>query len=261
MLILSRRTNEKIVFPTINAVVQVISMKAGTVRLGIDAPGHVPVYREEVLDRHTQQQYAQSSQDAVGNPVEKLLQPLLHQINNRLNGSTIGLALLRRQLEMGMNREMGATLSKIEQEITGLRQIFDGLSQSTSRAINRRRRALLVEDDPNECELLAGFLRMAGMEVSTAGDGADAIDYLRTNGPPDLMLVDMILPRCDGPTTVRTIRQNPANNNLKIFGVTGADYRRYNLPEGPEGVDRWFPKPLNPEKLLREIVHHLDKQG
>ena len=59
------------------------------------------------------------------------------------------------------------------------------------------------------------------MDVDVAADGVDALDYLRTKTPPDIILLDMILPRCDGPTTVRQIRSNPGNSRLKIFGVTG----------------------------------------
>ena len=49
MLVLSRRANEKIVFPSINTVVHVVSLKSGAVRLGIEAPHEVPIFREELL--------------------------------------------------------------------------------------------------------------------------------------------------------------------------------------------------------------------
>ena len=115
-------------------------------------------------------------------------------------------------------------------------------------------RALLVEDDQNERELLAGFLRLSGMDVDVVEDGVDALDYLRTKTPPDIILLDMILPRCDGPTTVRQIRSNPGNNRLKIFGVTGHAPESFHL----EGVDRWFRKPLNPEVLLHDLSEELE---
>ena len=51
MLVLSRRISEKIVLPTLATTVQVVSVKAGVARLGIEAPDAVPVFREEVLDR------------------------------------------------------------------------------------------------------------------------------------------------------------------------------------------------------------------
>jgi CheY-like chemotaxis protein len=114
-------------------------------------------------------------------------------------------------------------------------------------------KALLVEDDHNECELLAGFFRLAGYEVATAADGSDAIDYLRQHERPDVMLLDMMLPRCDGPTTIRRLRDDPAFNDLKIFAMSGFTPDQVGLDCGASGVARWFQKPLNPELLLREL--------
>src|SRR5947209_4217970 len=120
-------------------------------------------------------------------------------------------------------------------------------------------RALLVEDDPNERELLAGFLRHSGLEVDTAGDGCDALDYLRSRGRPDVVLLDMGLPRCDGATTVRNIRRDPAYAGLRIFAVTGSSPDEFDLGSGPGGVDRWFQKPLDPESLLRSLRQELEQ--
>jgi carbon storage regulator CsrA len=249
MLVLSRRANQKIVFPSIGTSVQIVAVRSGTVRLGIDGPEQVPVFREELLDDALLLQLQQAR------PVsDDTIRQLVHQINNRLNGSSIGLALLRRQLEMGRSGEMAATLDRIERELAGLRQVVEPMTPRAPAAPTPvRRRALLVEDDANECELLAGFLRLAGIEVETAGDGADALDHLRTHEQPDVVLLDMFLPRFDGPSTVRAIRDNPATAGLKIFGVTGADPTQLGLPDGPSGIDRWFRKPLNPEALLREL--------
>ncbi|HMP01347.1 MAG TPA: carbon storage regulator [Gemmatales bacterium] len=51
MLVLSRRPKEKIVFPTLGVSLTVVDVKGNTVRLGIDAPGEVPVLRDELLPR------------------------------------------------------------------------------------------------------------------------------------------------------------------------------------------------------------------
>jgi CheY-like chemotaxis protein len=128
-------------------------------------------------------------------------------------------------------------------------------------APRRARRALLVEDDHNERELLAGFLRLAGIDVVTAGDGSDALDRLRQpDERPDVVLLDMVLPRLDGPTTVRAIRRDPALAGLKIFAMTGHSPERFGLGEGPSGIDRWFNKPLNPEVLLRDLHQELGNE-
>jgi carbon storage regulator CsrA len=252
MLVLSRRVGQKIVFPTIQAIVQVVALKTGQVRLGIEAPGELPVFRDEILERDGLP-LAPTKPPPAPAPADEAVRRLVHQINNRLNSSTIGLALLRRQLELGMVGETAATLARLEQELEGLRQTVEPARPTPAATPAVRRRALIVEDDANECELLAGFLRLAGIDVETAGDGSDALDHLRTHERPDVVLMDMFLPRCDGPSTVRAIRGDPATAGLKIFGMTGADPSQIGLPEGPAGIDRWFRKPLNPAVLLREV--------
>src|SRR5262249_53908914 len=114
-------------------------------------------------------------------------------------------------------------------------------------------KALLVEDDANQRELLAGFLRMSGIDVATAGDGCAALDYLHSHPCPDLVLLDMGLPRCDGPTAVRLIRSEAAYRDLKIFAVTGASPDELGVETGPAGINRWFRKPLDPTALLQEL--------
>ena len=94
---------------------------------------------------------------------------------------------------------------------------------------------------------------MAGLEVDTAGDGVDALDYLHTHNKPDVVLMDMALPRCDGPTAIRAIREDPAYADLKIYAVTGQAPGRFGLEGGSQGVNRWFKKPLNAEDLLRDL--------
>jgi carbon storage regulator CsrA len=249
MLVLSRRLSQKIVLPTLDLSVQIVSIKPGVVRLGIEAPDHISVFREELLDKDDFQ-----PPSAVP-PAPSVADELMHILNNRLNTSEVGLALLRRQLDLGLTREMADTLAKLQDNLQTLKDRVERIQMDApSPAVYVRRRALVVEDDRNECELLAGFLRLAGLDVQTAGDGADALDYLHQKGKPDVLLMDMMMPRCDGPTTVRTIRRNPAYDGLRIIGVTGASVEQFGLAEGPGGIDRWFRKPVNPEALLRELT-------
>jgi carbon storage regulator CsrA len=250
MLVLSRRLNQKIVFPSMQTTVQVVAVKQAVVRLGIDAPENVTVLRHELLGKKGITEVEGAENTLLPKPNLSM-----HLLNNLLNVNTVGLALLRRQLALGQVEEMSCTLDKIESNLQKIQERAENDQAGASPSPNRlvKRRALVVEDDRNECELLAGFLRLAGMDVHTAGDGAAALDYLKSEGSPDFLLMDMILPRCDGPTTVRAIRCDPVYTGLRIFGVTGAPVEQFGLDEGPGGIDQWFRKPLNPEALLREI--------
>jgi carbon storage regulator CsrA len=249
MLVLTRRLNERLVFPTLDASVEVVGLKGGAVRLGVRAPGDVPVFREEVLDDGQRRQFA--SLGEAQRSAEARLRELAHFIKNRLNTGTIGLALLRGQLRLGRLADAEETLARMEQDLGGLRQGAEALSAPP--AAGPVRRALLVEDDHNERELLAGLLRLAGLAVVTADDGAEALARLEAESRPDVLLLDMLLPRLDGPSLVRAVRRGQGYAGLTILGMTGADPTQFGLTEGPDGVNRWFRKPLNPEELLRHL--------
>ncbi|HEX4146917.1 MAG TPA: response regulator [Pirellulales bacterium] len=287
MLVLSRRLNEKILLPSIHTSVEVLDIKGDRVRLGIEAPASVTILREELAARQAaeggpsataNQSLKRSAPNRAAAPpqpampldpaaleaAQALVRRHRHQFRNHLNSATIGIALVQRQLQAGMLAQAEATLSKISD---GVHQMTDQLelvivppvapvANEASSAGSARKgppKALLVEDDHNECELLAGFFRLAGYQVATAGDGSDAIEYLHQHERPDVMLLDMMLPRCDGPTTIRRLRDDPAFNDLKIYAMSGYTPDQIGLDCSASGVARWFQKPLNPELLLREM--------
>jgi carbon storage regulator CsrA len=102
MLVLSRRPDEKVVLPSVPAVIKVISSQAGLVRLGIEAPAHVPILREELCR-------------------EDALPGAQHDLRARLDNLTHGLSLLRRQLKDG-GPAVRHTLETLEEELRGLRR-------------------------------------------------------------------------------------------------------------------------------------------
>jgi carbon storage regulator CsrA len=259
MLVLTRRLNEKILFPGIGATVRVVSVKGNAVRLGIEAPPEVTILREELRARGAE---GEASLPPAGS-ADTRFRALRHLVRNRLNGTTVGLALLRQQAA-GRGTELERTIALVEEEIEKLRQQVEGEAALQAPAPlppkPRPRRALLVEDDRNERELLAGFLRVSGFDVDTAGDGCDALDYLRGGARPDVVLLDMGLPRCDGATAARQMRRDPACAGLKIFAVSGRSPDEYDLDRGPAGIDRWFSKPIDPVALLRELSRELSSE-
>jgi carbon storage regulator CsrA len=249
MLVLSRKLNERIVFPSIDATVQILAVKPGVVRLGIEAPKAVSILRQEVLDNRRGNAPPPPPPPRPASTAQ--IRRFNQLVHSRLEIAAMGTALLRRQLELGHTAEALETLDKIEGEIQALQQRSD--EETSKHSGQRPRRALVVEDDQSERELLASFLRLAGLDVAAVGDGTDALDYLHRQSPPDVVLVDMVMPRCDGPTTIRAIRQEPALAGLRIFGVSGYLPDEFGLETGAGGVNGWFRKPFDPEDLLREL--------
>ena len=161
---------------------------------------------------------------------------------------------MQKLLELGRGSDADAELEKVLSEFQSLE---NDLAPDPTAADLFGRRALLVEDDANESELLAGFLRLSGFTVDRACDGSDALEYLAENGRPDIVLLDMQMPRCDGPTTIQAIRTNPNYAGLRVFAVSGQVPTDVGVTVGPTGVNRWFRKPLNPQALVTELQRDL----
>lgn len=258
MLVLSRKPNEKILLPALNVSVQVVSINKNSVRLGIEAPPQISVLREELATRHAEWAELPPVVAAPPNEASAALryQRLTQLLGNRLKIAGTGLAQLRRQADAGNYEAMFTLLDKIEEDFELLNRRLETEPRQPARSLKPR--ALLVEDNDNERELLASFLRNQGVEVATAGDGTDALDYLSHHkGEPDVLLLDMSLPHCDGAAVVRSVRRDPAFSGLKIFAVTGHLPDEYDLVRGPGGVDRWFHKPLNPVELVADMTREL----
>jgi CheY-like chemotaxis protein len=97
---------------------------------------------------------------------------------------------------------------------------------ATSRADSGDRRRILVVEDEDEIQILLGrILRSMGHEVESALGGAEAIEKIDAN-PPDLVLLDLIMPEVDGWEVLRHIRQRP--NPPAVVVLTGrADYQTF----------------------------------
>jgi carbon storage regulator CsrA len=255
MLVLTRRPKEKVLFPDLNTTVQVLDIKSGAVRLGIQAPAEVVVFREELWKGNAAAPVAQSQDGKQGDL--PLLDKLKNLVRNRLNVANIGLAVLRQQVKAGLLEEAEGTLEEMEHDFQLLQERVEGEQPRACRSAGQGPRALIVEDDQNECELMAGFLRMAGLQVATAADGADALEYLRREARPDFVLLDMLMPRCDGLTTARAIRRDPRLAEVKIFALTGLSPEEFDGDLNSAGINRWFQKPINPQVLLQHVQREL----
>ena len=65
------------------------------------------------------------------------------------------------------------------------------------------------------------------------------------------------MPRKNGAETISEIRRNPEFKALKVFAVSGSDQDDMNVKVGPEGVNRWFTKPLDARQLVLEMDREL----
>jgi CheY-like chemotaxis protein len=179
---------------------------------------------------------------------------LSHRQRNRLNTATLALHVVETQLQAGLVSNAQNTLQCAVQILESMGQseneVADELADDAPRGDIE---ALIVEDDPVEESLLTSFLRLRGFRVETVRDGYEALEYLASHPRPDFILMDMRMPRLGGPATISAIRGNPQLRDLRIFAVTGLSPEEAGVPTGPEGVDRWFQKPLNPSRIVEAM--------
>src|SRR6185503_8845719 len=141
--------------------------------------------------------------------VDALAAKLNHDTRNRLNAAALGLHLLHRKLETNDLADAESTIFKIFNELKAIETQLDGPAENQApkadvgvvRDTESHHRALVVEDDDNERELLAGCLRVSGFDVDTAADGLQAMVRL-TERAPDVVLLDIRIPRFDGRKTI-----------------------------------------------------------
>jgi carbon storage regulator CsrA len=235
MLVLTRRPGEKIVFPSLGITVHLLQSSARAMKVGVDAPPEIRVLREEVVLR--------------GDAPPAAAVPAIdrHAQANALSKITLALHLARKQWAAGRPAAADATLA------TALAAVEELALPAAPAPPASPRRALVVDDDANQRELLAGLLDMNGCECHTAADGEDALAYLAAHALPDVVLLDMAMPRCDGPETLRRIRADRRLAGLRVFSVSSTRPEALGLADAAGGFDGWFPKPLNPRRLWDAI--------
>ncbi len=155
-------------------------------------------------------------------------------------------------MNAGMNERALETLRRAISQFDQLDAALQpaAVKEAPTTALEKKPRALLVEDDLNESELLAGYLRMSGFEVDTAEDGLKAMIHLGQCNRPDVVLMDMHMPRMDGAQTIQSIRKDPNFDGIRLFAVTGSQPGEFPIAIGPQGVDDWFCKPIDPQRLV-----------
>jgi two-component system alkaline phosphatase synthesis response regulator PhoP len=116
---------------------------------------------------------------------------------------------------------------------------------------------LLVDDDPDLREAMVAILESRDYRVITAADGLECLERVKED-PPDLIILDLLMPKLDGFGVVKELKTNPRYakySEIPILILTAvreeASRRRYELETGLEmDVDDYIEKPVAPEELL-----------
>ena len=123
---------------------------------------------------------------------------------------------------------------------------------STYLAINGQRQILVVEDDAQVRTLLSKLLEKNDYSVAMAGDGLEALKFLEENRP-DLILIDVMMPRLDGFLTVKAIRYRKEHKNIPIIFLTAKTDARSMIEGINVGAKFFLTKPFQIGDVLSKI--------
>jgi DNA-binding response OmpR family regulator len=119
---------------------------------------------------------------------------------------------------------------------------------------------LIVDDEPNIVLSLEYLMRREGFEVAVAGDGEAALQAMAERRP-DLVILDVMLPRLNGFEVCRRIRSEPAWRGVRVLMLT-AKGRETEMRKGLEvGADAYVTKPFSTRDLVAEIHRLLEAMG
>jgi len=114
------------------------------------------------------------------------------------------------------------------------------------------KRILLAEDEPNIVAPLQYLLHRAGYEVDVQGDGHQALRTAMDN-PPDVMVLDVMLPGIDGFEILRLLRADPRTRDLPILMLTAKGQREDRERALKTGADLFITKPFANAELIAAV--------
>src|SRR5450759_1000382 len=119
-------------------------------------------------------------------------------------------------------------------------------------------RILAVDDSPTILEMIKAILEAGGYEVITASDGAEALETARAE-KPDLILLDVMLPKLDGYRVCRLLKFDQNYKNIPIIMLTAKTEEQAMATGLRTGANQYLTKPVEPEKLLAAVAEELGK--
>jgi DNA-binding response OmpR family regulator len=118
-------------------------------------------------------------------------------------------------------------------------------------------RVLVVDDEPQVVWVLELALGSEGYDVSTARNGVEAMAQISATHP-ELMVLDVMMPRMDGWSVMRELAKLPAEERPRVVMVTALASGRDRAAALELGVDAYVPKPFDMDELLG-VIHGLQK--
>ena len=116
---------------------------------------------------------------------------------------------------------------------------------------------LVIDDDPVVLAMVQDFLEDAGYRVSVAKDAIYSNDVIYGIDPPDLILMDVMMPLMSGDKKVRALKRRERSSGITVLLISGKQETELQRLASKVGADGYLTKPFNAEKLVGTIRAHL----
>jgi len=122
------------------------------------------------------------------------------------------------------------------------------------------KRIIIVDDDPSIVELFRDILEGRGYYVQTFHRGWEALQAV-SRQRPDLMILDIMMPRVNGYEVCQIIKENPKTKHIPVIFLTALSHQEALRLAAEGGADDFLVKPCTPERLIRHVERHLNIKG
>lgn len=111
---------------------------------------------------------------------------------------------------------------------------------------------VIADDEPHVLRSLEFILKKQGYKVITASNGEEALEKVKGNSP-DLVFLDIQMPKMDGNTVLKKLREDEAYQELYIVMITAKGQETDRLNSLESGANEYVTKPYSPRKLIARV--------
>lgn len=120
----------------------------------------------------------------------------------------------------------------------------------------RRKKILIVDDEPSMVSVLQRHVSNAGYEYEIASNGREALEKIKKE-QPDLVLLDLMMPGMNGFETCRHIRASEATRKIPVLIITALRSESDSDAAAASGANEFIIKPIDGPHLAQRLRHHL----
>jgi CheY-like chemotaxis protein len=158
-----------------------------------------------------------------------------------------------------------AAISRVRSGETTLDELHRVLGETAEapslELLSTKPRVLVADDDPINRKVAAALLEKNGFDVAEANDGTAALELLTTDPGFDLIILDMRMPRLEGPEVLSRLRQLPTVSQIPVIVLTGSIEESGEIRMMELGAEDYIRKPLDPARFMSRVRSVMRRRG